>query len=350
MDRQPSKFFLKEIKVEVTHVCHLRCAHCSSIASINNLNEMSWIDCEKIIVDAAEMGVTTISFSGGEPLLWHPLVDAVRLASFHGMSINLYSSGTICDAELFERLKTAGVQRIMFSLFGVDADHHENITGIAGSYELTLESVAICNRIGLKTEFHFVPLSDNYFVLNDLAKLAKINNVDRVSILRLVPQGRAKDIGHKQLNREQNIWLRETICSLRNDGHNIRIGSPYNFLMLKDKPQCNSGIDRLTIGPDLRIFPCDAFKQISPADIGVSDSYSNLSEHSLADCWINSPYLNCVRKYLSAEFAAECTKCACLDKCHSGCIAQKIHAHGDNKKRPDPMCLMRPPFNEKHLH
>jgi len=340
MTGQLTTYNLNEIKLEVTHVCHLRCSHCSSLATPDNSKELSWMDCQRIIDEAKAMGVREISFSGGEPLLWSSLLKAIKLAVSCGMKTSLYSSGAVSDCSVFNELKTVGLQRIIFSLFGIDSVAHEVVTGISGSYNQTLTSIAACNQFKLNTELHFVPLPHNYTLLRGLAKLATSNEISCISVLRLVPQGRAKKGDQNLLTKNQNIHLRKIISDLREEGYDIRTGSPYNFLMLNEKPQCNSGIDRLTIGPDLQIFPCDAFKQLPPSKLGITDKYSNLSENSLIDCWKKSPYLNLVREYLHSDFASECANCSSLNKCNSGCVAQKIHSYGAMIKIPDPMCLL----------
>lgn len=336
-----SPFQLKEIKIEVTHDCLLRCLHCSSIAEENTGRSMDWSSCKKILDDAAMMGVEKVAFSGGEPLLWAHIKSAVDRASHHGMEVYLYTTGNAPGAEkLLGELRDLGLSRVMLSLFGPDAARHEVVTMRSESYDKTIAIVECCVKIGIPTEFHFVPLSDNFCTLALVADQARKMGVERISVLRLVPHGRGASKQDRQLNHAQNMELRLMIKDLREFGHDIRLGSPYNFLMLRDKPQCCSGIDRLTIGPDLRIFPCDAFKHIAPADIDVSSDLSCLHANPLAECWERSPYLWAIRKYLTTDFAHECSICQRLEDCQSGCVAQKIYAFGDLKKCPDPMCLL----------
>jgi len=333
-------FILKEIKVEVTHACNLCCVHCSSMATAQSKRHMSWDDCRGILEEAALMDVKEVAFSGGEPLIWDRIEDAVTLASQRGMHTCLYTSGCAPGAEkLMRGLRDSSLNRVVFSVFGVSCAHHEAVTSVKGSYDLTMRMVECAVGLGLKAEFHFVPTSVNYHDLEEIADQAQKLGVTRVSVLRLVPQGRAANTPDMQLSRKQNLRLRESILRLRSEGHDIRVGSPYNFLMLRDKPECCSGIDRLTIGPDLRIFPCDAFKHIPPERLGLGPEYSNLQDHTLAECWQHSPYLRVVRQYLTTDFAAACAKCDCLEECLSGCMAQKFHANGDLRKCPDPMCL-----------
>jgi len=333
-------FELKEIKVELTHRCLLKCVHCSSKADDKCMREMDWPTCVRLLREAAEMGVRQVAFSGGEPLLWDRLDEAVRLARNHRMEVHVYTSGNAPDAcASLSRLVGAGLRFVMLSLFGSKPERHDQVTTVRGSFAETLHATRHCVAEGLETEFHFVPMNNNFEELRDICELAKELGVLKVSVLRLVPQGRGAEGEDKQLNPRENRVLRRTIKCLRSEGHVIRLGSPYNFLMIRDNPRCCAAIDRITISPDLRVSPCDAFKGISPAQLGVDDRLYYLSGHSLHECWEESPYLNAIRRYLTTEFPQECATCAALERCASGCLAQKVHAFGSLVKRPDPMCL-----------
>lgn len=138
----------------------------------------------------------------------------------------------------------------------------------------------------------------------------------------------------------QNRKLRQMILKLRKSGLDIRTGSPYNILMLNDQPKCFAAKDRLNIGPDLRIYPCDAFKQIKAEEIVGTLDFSIIKGFSLSECWDKSPFLKAVRDYLTTDFVDPCLSCAKLKMCLSGCLAQKIIATGDMHKQPDPLCML----------
>lgn len=342
MTYNPTTFCLRELKIEVTHNCMLNCIHCSSSASVKSGRNMKWNLCKEILHDAAIMGVKQVAFSGGEPLLWKHILKGVEQSSHSGMETFLYTTGNVPNSkELLSSLFNSGLSRIMFSLLDTDEQRHEYITQIKGSFRNTLDSASHCAAIGLKVEFHFVPLPHNFRSLIGVAELAQQHGARRVSVLRFVPQGRGKYIQRGQLNRLENLELRKIIMSLQATGHNIRLGSPYNFLLLNKKATCYSGIDRLTIAPDSRIFPCDAFKHIAPECIGISTEYSNLDHSSLMECWEKSHFLDAIRRYVRTKHAAECMNCQVLDSCNSGCAAQKFYAYGNLNKSRDPLCLFR---------
>lgn len=333
-------FILKEIKLEVTHACRLRYVHCSSLADVACARQMKWGKCRQLLKEAAEMQVGEIAISGGEPLLWESLPKAVSYAVAHDIEVSLYTTGIAPNAiSIFKELKAAGLSRAIFSVYGEKRETHEGVTFVEGSFDATMDSIRNCTELGLKVEIHFVPMATNYRKLRPVAELARSMGISRVSVLRLVPQGRGADDEKLQLSHEANLALRESILELTGEGYDIRVGSPYNFLGLKNNPECCAGIDRMTISPDLRISPCDAFKQITPEMIGVSNDYSSLDVDTLADCWMKSAYLQKIREYLTTPFAEKCSGCISIERCLSGCVAQKFYAHGDLMKLPDPMCL-----------
>jgi radical SAM protein with 4Fe4S-binding SPASM domain len=334
-------YLLQECKIEVTYRCPLACIHCSSDATPDNAKEMEVNKCLTIIKEAAALGCKKMSFSGGEPLLWGGIDEAVRTAADLALNVTIYSSGNVDEHEKrLQALKDSGASKIIFSIFGGSVAAHERITRTRGSFDKTLKAVKSAVRTGLTTEFHFVPLAINYRELKDIVKLAKELEARAVSVLRFVPQGRGYLIRKHVLDRLQNLELKKMIEAERGNGFNIRTGSPFNFLLLNDQPECSSAIDRVIIGPDFKIYPCDAFKQIRSEEIVKTDKYSDVGRWTLAECWGDSPFLNAVRGYLTTDFHEPCNGCSAIEKCLSGCLAQKVLKTADFRKQPDPMCIM----------
>ncbi len=256
------------------------------------------------------------------------------------MEVSIYTSGNVDNPrQAFRSLRDRGCARFVFSLFGSSVQTHERVTRIRGSFQRTLAAITVVGGLGAVSEIHFVPLADNFQELEGLAELGRNNGVSKLSVLRFVPQGRGQLIGRYALNQLQNLRLKKIIERLRGAGYEVRTGSPYNFLFLNDQPACCSGIDRLIVGPELDIFPCDAFKQILAEEIVGTSDYCRLDRFTLRDCWERSPFLHAVRDYLTTPFGIPCDSCDMLEGCLSGCLAQKVILHGDFKKRQDPACV-----------
>jgi radical SAM protein with 4Fe4S-binding SPASM domain len=340
MKLHKSPFKLREFKIEVTHRCNLYCIHCSSEGSPSSNISMDKTDCLRILNEAIQMGVQEVAFSGGEPLLWPHLKDAIILAKEGSMRVSIYTSGNVSDINhKLSMIKNLNVDRCIYSIFASFQEMHDRITRKPGSFIATLKAVSYSASIGLTTEFHFVPFSENIKEIDKIANLSYELGIKRISVLRFVPHGRGQLQHGFILNSSQNVDLRNAIIRLRNNGYDIRTGSPYNILMLDEQPQCCSGIDRITIGPDLRIFPCDAFKKIKADDLVGTMDFSKLYGATLSECWEKSPFLKAVRRYLTTDFAEPCSSCNELESCLSGCLAQKALIYNNLDKRPDPLCL-----------
>ena len=344
-----NRYQLRKMKIDLSDNCRLRCMHCSSNAGISGKMKIPLCKLYEILDSATHLGVEKVAFSGGEPLQYRNLVSVVKHAAGLGMQVSIYSTGNVPGFDtIIMQLCEAGVQRIIFSLFGPDQDCHEAVTQTQGSFDNTCKAISFAAHIGLSVELHFVPFANNFQELERIAGLGISLGVTRMSVLRFVPQGRGQNLLNQVLTPEQNLRLRDGILHLRKkDEDFIRTGSPYNFLMLEEQPKCKSAMDSLTVLPNLQIVPCDAFKRVKAEDIVGDDAFSSLVSSSLKECWLKSSYLNAVRRYLSTEFALECQSCKNLRRCHSGCLAQKFLTNGDLRKSRDPSCLMDPINTQK---
>lgn len=335
------EFRIKELKIEVTYNCPLGCIHCSSNASQKNPLTISESKCREILEDAIGLGVQEVAISGGEPLAWNGLTNIIEFAHRHNIFTTIYTSGNTPNPEfIFNKLRKSGLDRAIFSLYSANRIAHNKITRKAESFDLTLKSIDICSSIGITPEIHFVAMTTNYTELSQVINLAESHGVNIISVLRFVPQGRGVLFQkYGILDRKQNLELKNNIEQLRKSGHKIRTGSPFNVLWLNEDPKCLAAQDRLIISPDLRIYPCDAFKQIHAEDIVGTADYSILDQYSLSDCWVKSKYLNSVRQAILSQPNTPCYECTNYSQCKSGCAAQKYLQYGDLSHNPDPACL-----------
>jgi radical SAM protein with 4Fe4S-binding SPASM domain len=293
----------------------------------------------RIIDSAYDMRVKKISLSGGEPLLWSGILELFSYQKLNNFEIKIYTSGTTKNFQnIISKINHPNIC-FVFSMFGSQADIHDKITGEQGSFHKTVEAIKQC-KVRFNTEIHFVPLSLNHSQLRPLALYANDLGVDKISVLRFVPQGRGSSCKQFILAKEEDVRLRKEIIDLREAGFNIRTGSPYNYLFINPEPHCSTGVDKLIIAPDLSIYPCDAFKQVSVNKLVGEDEFSSLRHHSLSECWEKSKYLNKIREVLKAEFIEPCKSCPKLTICQSGCLAQKLILRNELKNTQDPSCLL----------
>lgn len=334
---------LKELKIEVTQKCPLNCLHCSSESNKAKDVELSFKEVSKVVQEAKEMGVKKIAISGGEPLLYDYLIDVIKECNRHYISTIIYTTGIktikleIPSDKYIKDVKRTGINKIIFSIHGSVPETHDKITRISGSFEKTINSVKRFIRNGINCEFHFVPLKLNFKELARIYILAKKLHIERISVLRFVPQGRGELIKDLfSLSCEEHKLLRKMILELRSKNKvQIRVGSPYNILLLEKDVHCEAAKTRMIIVPNGNAYPCDAFKRYEYKN----DCHRNIKENTLDHIWRKSEYLVAVRNYLETDIFYLCKICEDLNMCKCGCLAQKVLKNGNFKKDKDPNCL-----------
>jgi len=331
---------LQELKIEVTHRCCLKCLHCSSEAGDDVTREMTLVDAVRLVQKAKNLGVEALAISGGEPIIWGGIIELLDAVERSELKLALYSSGVGNQtSDVLGRMARIPHARAIFSLYSHRPEVHDHITQCQGSHSTTVAAIRLASSLGLRTEVHFTAMRYNYQDLLEVCRLAQATEAQRLSVLRLVPQGRSRtDAARKLLSKEDNLRLQGLVEEARSI-ITTRVGSPYGFLHVSNSPKCTAGVSQLIVLPDLRISPCDAFKQVTAEQVAGTDDYSRLDRWSLADCWEKSPYLGAIRHHLQQPHVPPCRDCPSLHSCFSGCTAQRFLAHGALVRGPDPMCL-----------
>ena len=309
---------LKEIKIELTNKCSRNCMHCSSNATnnINNLKELNFEDVCKIIEEAKQIGVQTIVFTGGEPLMYDGLPELVKLTSKLGMKSTIYTFAYRTDETLnkYKNLINLGLNKIIYSL----ADSLSNETDIS-SYDKECFFDKVFENNDAKLGFHYT-VSKNSFLKLETILTETINTFnnkkyfEKVSLLRFVPHG--KGTTDMDLSKEDLLTIKNLYLNLNNKNR-IRLGTPWNILGIENTP-CIIADEIMIIGFDGIAYPCDSIKYFTK--LGIS---GNIKENSLMEMY-NSDYFSNIRKFNTDN---SCSSCEQYSICKSGCIGQKIIAN-----------------------
>jgi len=340
-----NSYRIKELKIEVNRNCPLKCLHCSSNGMPNAPEQLSPEKVCELIREFAYLGGEQLCISGGEPLCYEGLptiIDTCRRTNIGtaiytiGISSNSRSLQPISD-RMVALLSESGV-KFIFSLHGAQAKTHDMLTQVRGSFKTTMIAMERAINAGARVEVHVVPTAINFKEIADITKLLASMNIHKVSWLRFVPQGRGQlNRGALQLSREQLRQLAKKKIELQQmyQTITIRTGAPFNILCPQKATACEAGLSVLTIRPDGRAMPCDAFKQFK-----TKDDYGNILYHSLSEVWEKSHFLNEVRKIHESRLTSSCASCLLYAQCNSGCLAQRAVAAGRLVDGRDPECLL----------
>ena len=135
LDRFGEQPYLMSLQFELTSRCNERCIHCY----IPNAKKDKGIDLpiglfKRTIDQFSDMGGLQVSLSGGEIFLHDNIIDMIKYCREKDMQITLLSNLISLNEEQLKAIKDANVSMIQASLYSMDAEIHDSITTVKGSY------------------------------------------------------------------------------------------------------------------------------------------------------------------------------------------------------------------------
>ena len=141
------------LRISVTDRCNLRCIYCMPSDGIPLMPHSNILTYEEIYViaqAAAELGITKVRLTGGEPLVRSGLPKLIQmLAQIETIEdISLTTNGTLLSRYAAE-LKSAGLRRVNVSLDTLKQDKFEFITRSDNNLDDVLEGIEVARSVGL---------------------------------------------------------------------------------------------------------------------------------------------------------------------------------------------------------
>ncbi|HUW08682.1 MAG TPA: GTP 3',8-cyclase MoaA [Anaerolineae bacterium] len=153
------------LRVSVTDRCNLRCIYCMPPAGVEKRSHREVLRYEElalIVRAAAEIGITKVRLTGGEPLVRLGLPEFVRMiASIPGIDdLSMTTNGTLLAGQA-AALAEAGLHRVNISLDTLDPERFASMTRW-GSLDDVWAGIAAARATGL------TPIKFNVVVIRGL--------------------------------------------------------------------------------------------------------------------------------------------------------------------------------------
>ena len=144
------------VNVSLTDKCNAKCPFCFQPSGTGL--ELSYQKLERLLYEMADMGVRLVQFSGGEPILYSKLADAVSLATQLGLETRLSTSGIGLTKTMIKTLRNAGLGCCHISLNGSSKEIHE-VT--RSGYEDAIKALYSLQDEGQKSKVNWVAMCQN---------------------------------------------------------------------------------------------------------------------------------------------------------------------------------------------
>jgi cyclic pyranopterin phosphate synthase len=245
------------LRVSVTQRCNLRCIYCHAEGERSPETEIPLEDVREILRVAASLGIRSVKFTGGEPLIREDILDIVRAVP-RGMESSMTTNGILLG-RYARQLRDAGLSRINVSLDSLDPACYRDITGHDRLAEV-LEGIDAALGAGL------TPIKLNMVVLKGVnedeveAFLGYVRG-NRDLILQLIE---LVDVGsctsHAEINRlEQDLESRSKIILTRRMHHRKKYcvdGAEVEVVRPRHNTEFCAFCNRLRVTSDGKLKPC----------------------------------------------------------------------------------------------
>lgn len=267
---------IKDLRISVTDRCNFRCPYCMPAEIYGERYKflpkdqvLSFEQIERIANVFAELGVSKIRLTGGEPLLRQDLDLLVKkLIQIPGIEDLALTTNGYLLYRYAEKLHEAGLKRITISIDTIDEDLFKEMSGVNAELSTVLEGLDLVERLG------FNPIKINTVVqkgkndkkLLDLAEYIK----SKGHILRFIEY---MDVGNlNQWDLSEVIFSKQLIDKINDvfpaepieSAYRGEVAKKYRFLDGKgqfgvissvSQPFCGD-CTRLRLSPEGEIFTC----------------------------------------------------------------------------------------------
>jgi PqqA peptide cyclase len=322
---------------ELTHRCPLHCPYCSNPTELSSpSNELSTGEWQRVLREAAGLGVLHALFSGGEPLLRGDLEELVAAARVAGLYTNLITSAVGLNRLRCQSLKEAGLDSVQISFQASEPLLADAIAGTK-AHQLKLEAAKIVGELGLPLTFNVVLHRANIDQLPEIIALAEKLGAARTELANVQFYGWAFTNTASLLPTQAQLKKAEPIAMAAKE----RLKGKMEMLwVIPDydeqfpKP-CMNGWGRryIAVNPAGDVLPCPTASAIKTL------KFDNVRQHPLEWIWNHSEAFNKFRG--TAWMPEPCKSCERREIDFGGCRCQAALLAGDPSVT-DPACSLSP--------
>jgi len=283
----------------------------------------------------------SIHFTGGEPLVYQGLWEAIAHARQCGFNVAILTNGSLVNTEDAARASQLGIVDVQVSLEG-PPEIHDGIRG-HGSFAAAVEGTRLLIEAGNKVSANMTLSGLNVGVIEEAVRIARDIGFSGMGFSRLVPCGSGESLLRSMLTSSELRNAYERALALSSPSFTVTSGDPLASVLsgVKPSPQspltlsgCSAGFSGITVTSDGSVMPCRR--------MGLK--IGNLRKTSLRQIWSSSKLLWRLRQRES--YQGKCGKCSLWPSCR-GCRAV-AYAYSKSQGTPDlfaddPQCWMIQP-------
>lgn len=287
-------YHLSRVHLEVSAPCNERCIHCYFPENYRK-GVMSRELFLRILDQCKECNVLSITLSGGEPMLNPDLLFFIKECRKNNISVNLLSNLTLLSDKMLQEFVKTPLLSIQTSLYSMNADVHDSITTVRGSFENTKKAIETLYQHDIPMQINCPIMKQNKETYQDVLNWARGMNIEADSDYMLFGcfDGSCDNLKCRlELSELEPFIAKELESGETKEKENRNMGR-------RDYTICPVCISSVCISNNGNVYPCEGWQ---------SHSLGNINNTSLKQIWEKSSGIHELRS-LSYDDFPKCRVC-----------------------------------------
>lgn len=307
--------------IELGLQCNLTCTHCYNFdrSTTKSASYKTTVKKERILKLIEELqleGCLMIAFSGGEALLNKDLFEYVaHVRKFHLMP-KLKTNGTLIDKSMAIKIKESEIFDVDISVYGANAESHDWLTNIEGSYQQTITGIKNLREKEINVNMNYIVHQKNFLEITKMIEIA-----DELNCQYSFSTDLTERYDQTKLDKSLALTFEQYKYLLQNHKDLFHDSNP-------DKAfQCECARTVCAIATNGDVYPC----------IGAPIPSGNIYHESFKQIWNSSKQLNEIRNLKTSDFKT-CQSCHLAENCTRS--SGSAYANTGNYTGPNPQNCM----------
>jgi SynChlorMet cassette radical SAM/SPASM protein ScmF len=280
----------------------------------------------RILDQAAAMGVRSVKFTGGEPLIHPNIREILQEAGARGLAVFIETNGVCCSPDMGRLIAGLPEVGVSVSLDGVCPETHDEIRGVSGAFSAAVAGIRNLVAQGVRPQIIMSVFRRNADEIEHLPAFAHDLGAASVKLNIVQPSARAERLYEtgNALSTGESADLGRRLY--RDIIPHSRIPVMYSIppafrplgrIFRPGAQLCDSCAILNIIGvlPDGSYALCGIGSRIPELVFGAA------TRDRLEDVWRTNPILNELREGLPHRLTGACADCVMKSSCLGNCIA-----------------------------
>jgi SynChlorMet cassette radical SAM/SPASM protein ScmF len=321
---------LRSIYFYLTEGCNLACRHCWIAPKFDAEGTYPTLPIdlfETAIREAKPLGLQIVKLTGGEPLMHPDFINLLEIIRQEGLGLTIETNGVLCTSEKAAEIAKSKNRSVSVSFDGANADTHEWVRGVVGSFKNASQGVKNLVDAGIRPQIIMTIMRKNLDQVEAVVRMAENLGAGSVKFNFVQPVARGGCMDEDEtLNIEEIIRMGQYIEEdlARMTKLPLILGYPQAFRSLKsiakDKGGGRCGIlNIIGVISSGHYALCGIGNHIPELIFGV------VGKDDLQEIWRTSSVINELRNNFPGNLDGVCGRCILRFYCQGYCVANNYY-------------------------